>query len=221
MHLVELIHLKKVYQTGKLAEIEVIPDLNLRIDPGEYLALMGPSGSGKSTLLHLLGCLDRPTNGTYLLDGIDVSGLSDEDLSRVRNRKIGFVFQSFHLIPEMTVLENVELAMEKIDQVGLFSRARHRPSELSGGQQQRAAIARALVADPLMILADEPTGNLDRRTGRDILDIFDTLSRRGRTLVVVTHDDFVGSRAGQIIRMADGQIQSTKTAMGPAALSHF
>jgi putative ABC transport system ATP-binding protein len=182
---------------------------------------MGPSGSGKSTLLNLLGCLDRPTSGKYILGGEDVSALSDAELSEVRGRRIGFVFQSFNLIPQLTALDNIEVplfyqrihrrerrkrSMELADKVGLGTRAQHKPMELSGGEQQRVAIARALANDPLIILADEPTGNLDSKTGQEILAMFDELASRGRTIIMVTHDESVGRRAHSIVRVADGTV---------------
>jgi putative ABC transport system ATP-binding protein len=190
---------------------------------GQYIAIMGASGSGKSTLMNILGCLDRPTSGEYRLDGIDVESLDDERLSQVRGRRIGFVFQAFNLISELTVIENVEVplfyqglprkerrarAQEKINLVGLTDRARHRPSELSGGQQQRTAIARALVSNPAILMADEPTGNLDSATGESILVIIDQLHAAGLTIVLVTHDDRVAERSQRIIRLSDGLLIS-------------
>jgi len=221
MSLAELIDITKVYQMGAGVTVEALRGVHLAIEAGEYLAVMGPSGSGKSTLLNLVGCLDRPTRGRYLLGGEDVSRLSDAELSAVRGRRIGFVFQSFNLIPQLTALENIEVPLfyqgmprrerrrrseALAEQVGLEARVHHRPNELSGGERQRVAIARALANDPLILLADEPTGNLDSRTGAEILDIFDRLAERGRTLIVVTHDPDVGRRAQRIVRMADGRI---------------
>jgi putative ABC transport system ATP-binding protein len=219
--LAELVNLRKVYQPAAGVTVEALRGINLSIEEGEYLAIMGASGSGKSTLLNILGCLDRPTTGQYLLGGTSISDLSDDDLSEVRGRRIGFVFQSFNLIPQLTALGNIEvplfyrglhrrerhrLSQELAERVGLGPRARHRPMELSGGEQQRVAIARALANDPLIILADEPTGNLDTRTGQEILAIFDDLAARGRTLVVITHDERIGARTHSIVRLADGQI---------------
>ncbi|MGB3194974.1 MAG: ABC transporter ATP-binding protein, partial [Phycisphaerae bacterium] len=201
--------------------VEALRGVTLRIEEGEYLAIMGASGSGKSTLLNLLGCLDRPTSGQYLLGGEDVSQLSDGELSEVRGRRIGFVFQSFNLIPQLSALDNIEVplfyqgmhrrdrrrrATALAEQVGLGQRARHKPMELSGGEQQRVAIARALANDPLIILADEPTGNLDSKTGLDILTIFDDLAARGRTLIVVTHDENIARRTHRTVRLADGRV---------------
>jgi len=219
--LARLINLVKTYRVGADVTVEALRGVNLTVEEGDYLAVMGPSGSGKSTLLNLIGCLDRPSGGRYVLGGEDVSGLSDAALSEVRGRRIGFVFQSFNLIPQLSALDNIEVplfyqgvhrrerrrrAADLADRVGLGARSRHRPAELSGGEQQRVAIARALSNDPLLLLADEPTGNLDSRTGSDILDLFDALAERGRTLIVVTHDLQVGERTHRIVRMADGKI---------------
>lgn len=202
---------------------DALRGVDLTIPMGQYLAIMGASGSGKSTLMNILGCLDRPTSGEYRLDGIDVESLDDERLSQVRGRRIGFVFQAFNLISELTVIENVEVplfyqglprkerrarAQEKIDLVGLTDRATHRPSELSGGQQQRTAIARALVSNPAILLADEPTGNLDSATGESILVVIDQLHADGLTIVLVTHDDRVAERSQRIIRLSDGLLIS-------------
>ena len=223
MSLARLIDLRKTYRMGADVVVEALRGINLSIDEGQYLAVMGASGSGKSTLLNLMGCLDRPTSGRYVLGSQDVSDLSDAALSEVRGRRIGFIFQSFNLIPQLTALENIEVplfyqgvhrrdrrrrSMELAERVGLGPRARHRPMELSGGEQQRVAIARALVNDPLIILADEPTGNLDSRTGKEILALFDDLSSRGRTLIIVTHDEAIGRRTHAIVRVADGNIVS-------------
>ena len=221
MSLAELIDLEKSYRMGADMVVEALRGVTLRIEEGEYLAIMGASGSGKSTLLNLLGCLDRPTRGRYLLGGEDVSQLSDGELSEVRGRRIGFVFQSFNLIPQLSALDNIEVplfyqgmhrrdrrqrATALAEQVGLGQRARHKPMELSGGEQQRVAIARALANDPLIILADEPTGNLDSKTGLDILTIFDDLTARGRTLIVVTHDENIARRTHRTVRLADGRV---------------
>ena len=221
MSLAELIDLAKSYRMGADMVVEALRGVTLRIEEGEYLAIMGASGSGKSTLLNLLGCLDRPTSGRYLLGGEDVSQLSDGELSEVRGRRIGFVFQSFNLIPQLSALDNIEVplfyqgmhrrerrrrATALAEQVGLGQRARHKPMELSGGEQQRVAIARALANDPLIILADEPTGNLDSKTGLDILTIFDDLASRGRTLIVVTHDENIARRTHRTVRLADGRV---------------
>ena len=215
----------KIYDLGKV-KVEALIDVDIGIQPGEYLAIMGPSGSGKSTLLNLLGCLDRPTNGNYLIDGTDVSLLDDDSLSDIRNRKLGFVFQSYNLIPQLTVVENIEVPLyyqgmpEKesrqkaeslASRMGLEERLQHRPMELSGGQQQRVAIARALANDPVMILADEPTGNLDTATGDDVLQLMDELHEEGKTLVVVTHDSDVARRSRRIVRMLDGRVGSDRS----------
>jgi len=221
MSLAQLIDLTKTYHMGADIIVEALRGVDLDIEEGEYIAVMGPSGSGKSTLLNLIGCLDRPSGGRYILGGQDVSRLSDAELSEVRGRQIGFVFQSFNLIPQLTALDNIEVPLfyqgvhrhqrrhrsqELADRVGLGARARHKPMELSGGEQQRVAIARALSNDPLILLADEPTGNLDSRTGREILGVFDDLSARGRTLIVVTHDEAIAAHTHRIVRMADGKI---------------
>jgi len=220
--------LVKVYHLGETL-VEALRGISFNVMPGEYVAVMGPSGSGKSTLLNLLGCLDVPTEGSYFLDGEDVSQLDDDELSRVRREKIGFVFQSFNLISQINVLENIEVPLfyqgwnerdsrrraEQLAQlVGLGDRMHHRPAELSGGQRQRVAIARALANDPRIILADEPTGNLDSKTGQEIMSILDDLVNQGRTVVLVTHDRDVASHANRVIMLADGRIVSDKA---PAA----
>ena len=203
--------------------VEALKGVNVRIEEGEYLAIMGASGSGKSTLMNLLGCLDRPTDGAYLLDGKDVAKMDDDELSRVRGEKIGFVFQAFNLISELTIVENVEVplfyqgipkperarrAIDKLNLVGLCDRLTHRPKELSGGQQQRVAVARALVTDPSIIMADEPTGNLDSKTGVAILDLITNLHEAGMTIIMVTHDERVAERCERIVRLRDGEIES-------------
>lgn len=210
----------KNYQLGTV-ELRVLREIDIAINSGEYVAIMGPSGSGKSTLLNMIGCLDRPSSGSYHLGGLDVSKLEDNELSAIRGARIGFVFQSFNLIAQLNVLENIEIpmfyqnygevestdrAMELADLVGLGDRMKHRPSELSGGQQQRVAIARALANDPLIILADEPTGNLDSSSGADILAILDRLHDEGKTLVVVTHDEHIATHAQRVIRLFDGYV---------------
>jgi len=221
MSLAQLVNLTKTYHMGADVVVEALRGVDLEIGDGEYVAVMGPSGSGKSTLLNLLGCLDRPTRGRYILGGQDISRLSDSELSEVRGRRIGFVFQSFNLIPQLTALDNIEVPLfyqgvhrrerrrrghELAERVGLGARARHKPMELSGGEQQRVAIARALSNDPIILLADEPTGNLDSKTGQEILEVFDDLSARGRTLIVVTHDEAIARRTHRTVRMADGQV---------------
>lgn len=219
--LIRLENIEKVYQMGA-EEVHALRGLNVGIEPNEYVAIMGPSGSGKSTLMNIVGCLDSPTSGLYELDGIAVSGMKDDDLAEVRNRKIGFVFQTFNLLPRATALQNVELplvyggvsardrrtrALAAIEQVELSSRLHHRPSELSGGQRQRVAIARALVNRPKVLLADEPTGNLDARTGGEILDLLAARHRDGLTMVMVTHDASVAARADRVVRLVDGRVQ--------------
>lgn len=211
----------RVYRMGSVT-VEALRGISLTFRAGEYITVMGPSGCGKSTLLNVLGCLDRPTSGRYFLGGLDVSKLTDDDLSTIRGARVGFVFQSYNLIQQLSVLENIEVplyyqgiperrsrdrALELADLVGLGDRIDHRPGELSGGQQQRVAIARALANDPLMILADEPTGNLDSASGADILNVFDELHAQGKTLVLVTHSDEVSGRADRIIRLRDGRVE--------------
>ena len=211
---------RKTYQMGDIA-VHALQGVSLRIERGEYVAIMGSSGSGKSTLMNILGCLDVPTSGTYLLNGSDVRDVDEDTLSDLRNRYIGFVFQSFNLIPRTRALANVELplayagvsraerrraAMAALDEVGLADRVGHVPSELSGGQQQRVAIARALVTNPALILADEPTGNLDTTSGDEVLGIFERLSDEGRTVILITHEDEVATHARRVIRLRDGQI---------------
>jgi putative ABC transport system ATP-binding protein len=216
----DLRDVRHVYGEGD-TEVHALRGVTLTVERGDYVAIMGASGSGKSTLMNLLGCLDVPTSGIYRLDGVDVAGLPGHALSLVRNRRIGFVFQAFNLIPRMSAADNVELPLiyaavrrpvrrervaAALDLVGLGDRAHHRPNELSGGQQQRVAIARALVTAPSLILADEPTGNLDSASTADVLRIFDDVSRAGRTLVVITHEDDVAARAKRVVRMRDGQV---------------
>ncbi|MCU0241216.1 MAG: ABC transporter ATP-binding protein [Vicinamibacteria bacterium] len=223
--MIRLQSVTKTYDAGELA-VQALRGVDLNIEKGQMVAIIGPSGSGKSTLMHIMGCLDTPTEGTYVLDGEDVSTLSSLKLAGVRNRKIGFVFQTFNLLPKATVLKNVELpllyggsgrserlerAREALDRVGLLDRAKHKPSELSGGQRQRAAIARALVMNPQLILADEPTGNLDSKTGFEILEIFDALHARGETIIVVTHDPRIAERCERVVQIVDGQIVDDRT----------
>ncbi len=218
--IVELKNVVKEYANGPL-KVTALRGISLQINPGEYAVVMGASGCGKSTMLNLLGCLDRITAGQYLLGGEDISGFSDEQLSEVRSRRIGFIFQSYNLIPQLSVLENIEVplfyqgvsesnARERAEalaeRMGLSDRLKHKPMELSGGQQQRVAIARSLVADPILMLADEPTGNLDSKTGHEILELIDELHAEGKTIVMVTHDDDVANRAQREIRVFDGEI---------------
>jgi putative ABC transport system ATP-binding protein len=210
--------------------VHALRGLDLSIRPGEYLAIMGASGSGKSTLLNILGCLDVPSSGRYLLEGTDVAGMNDRQLSAVRRERFGFIFQSFNLIPQITVLENIEVplfyqgwqerqsrerARELAERVGLGDRIKHRPTELSGGQRQRVAIARALANDPAVILADEPTGNLDTQTGEEIMAILDDLAAKGCTIILVTHEANVGQHARRVIHMRDGRIDRDEE-VGPA-----
>jgi putative ABC transport system ATP-binding protein len=226
--LLVLEHVDKRYDAGEIS-VAALRDVNLAITRGECVAVMGASGSGKSTLMNMLGCLDLPTKGRYILAGTDVRALDDTDLAAVRNRFIGFVFQSFNLIPRTSALRNVELplvyagvrakereerARAALDQVGLGDRAHHKPSELSGGQQQRVAIARAIVTDPAIILADEPTGNLDTRATHDVLDLLDRLHTAGRTIVLITHEGEVAARASRVVRLSDGRIVSDEYQVG-------
>lgn len=218
--MIELENVTKVYRMGRV-EIAALQSVNLSIQQGEMVAIMGPSGSGKSTMLNVLGCLDVPTSGRYLLDGEDVGRLSDDRLAQVRNRKIGFVFQTYNLLPRLTALANVELpllyggnghdrrkqALEALERVGLADRVNHRPTELSGGQQQRVGIARALVKRPAIILADEPTGNLDSHSGEEIISILKQLNKdEGITVIIVTHDPSIAANTRRIVTMLDGRI---------------
>ena len=220
--MIELRGLTRHFRVGDQT-VRALQDVSLTIPDGDYLALMGPSGSGKSTLLHLLGCLDRPTSGSYVLDGHEVGTLPEGELAQIRSRKIGFVFQFFHLVPRLTAAGNVELPMilagirpserrarvaKALAAVGLTDRASHRPDQLSGGQRQRVAIARATVMGPSILLADEPTGNLDRASGKEIIELIERMNRDGLTVVVVTHDPEVGGRARRILKLVDGRIAS-------------
>jgi putative ABC transport system ATP-binding protein len=222
MNIINTISLTKDYNMGKVT-VNALKGLDLSIKKGEFVAIMGPSGSGKSTLMHILGCLDTPTNGEYHLDDTLVSNMKKRELAAIRNDKIGFVFQTFNLLPHLNILKNVELplmyagyrprkrkkmALEVLESVGLSDRIRHKPSELSGGQRQRVAIARAIVNNPAIILADEPTGNLDSQSGGDILEIFHTLHAQGHTVVMVTHDSHVAKKADRIITIKDGYIDN-------------
>jgi putative ABC transport system ATP-binding protein len=232
MSVIRAEHVVKNYRLGEM-DVPVLKGIDLDVEEGEYVALMGPSGSGKSTLMNILGCLDVPTSGRYFLEGQDVGTLDDDELARVRGMRIGFVFQTFNLLSRTSALENVELplhyqgrsarkaAIAALESVGLAHRADHQPSQLSGGERQRVAIARALITDPAILLADEPTGNLDSKTGTEILEILDGLARRGVTIVLVTHDRSVAAHAQRIIHLKDGKIEriertnSTATLLSP------
>jgi putative ABC transport system ATP-binding protein len=228
MPVIALERISRLFQVGD-QQVHALRGIDLSVDAGDYLSLMGPSGSGKSTLLNILGLLDRPSAGRYLLDGSDVTGLNDEQQARVRREKIGFVFQFFHLVPRMTAQGNVELPMvlagvppaerarradALLAQYGLADRAHHRPDQLSGGQRQRVAIARATVMHPAVLLADEPTGNLDRASGREVVQILERLHEQGVTLIVVTHDPELGRRAHRQLRMVDGAIEQDRREAG-------
>jgi len=220
--LIKVEGVKKIYDMG-LQKVEALAGVDLEIQQNEYIAIMGPSGSGKSTFMNILGCLDTPTEGAYFLKGKEVSSLDDDELARIRNEEIGFVFQTFNLLPRSTALQNVELplvyagvpaeerrrrAMEALEAVGLADRASHRPNELSGGQRQKVAIARALVNNPSIILADEPTGNLDSKSGEEIMNIFRKIHEAGNTIVIVTHEEYIAEHTRRIVRLRDGKIES-------------
>jgi putative ABC transport system ATP-binding protein len=219
--MLEIKKIKKIYQMGKV-KVEALRGVSFYIDKGEFVAIMGPSGSGKSTLMHIIGCLDQPSEGSFVIGGKDVSKLNDDRLAEIRNKRIGFVFQQFNLLSRTSILHNVEipliyaglkskqrrkLAMQALESVGLGDRVKHKPNEISGGEKQRAAIARALVNDPLIILADEPTGNLDTKTGEEIMKIFYKLHQQGHTLIMVTHEAEVARHARRIIYLRDGLIE--------------
>jgi putative ABC transport system ATP-binding protein len=221
MNIINIEHIAKIYQVG-LEEVHALRNVSLRIDKNEYVAIMGPSGSGKSTLMNMLGCLDTPTAGKYEFNGISVSEMNDNELARIRNKEIGFVFQTFNLLPRSDALHNVELpliyagvsyserrerAQKSLVDVGLGDRIHHKPNELSGGQRQRVAIARALVTNPSIILADEPTGNLDSKTGEEIMVLFNEIHNKGNTIILVTHEEYIAEHAARIIRLKDGLIE--------------
>jgi putative ABC transport system ATP-binding protein len=223
--LISITELRKIYHMGD-TEVRALDGVDLEVAAGDYLAIMGPSGSGKSTLMNLVGCLDTPTSGEYVLNGQPVSGLDDAELAHIRNREIGFVFQTFNLLSRATALANVELplvyarmpsarrrrlATEALEKVGLGDRIKHQPNELSGGQRQRVAVARALVNEPSILLADEPTGNLDSRTSEEIMTLFDDLNRSGNTIVLVTHEEDIAARAHRVVRLLDGRVVSDET----------
>lgn len=223
--MIRLENLVKVYSTGKI-EFEALREVNLEVKEGEYLSIVGPSGSGKSTLMNILGCLDRPTRGRYFLKDVDVSSLNDDELARIRNREIGFVFQAFNLLPRLSALENVELpliyagvpyskrikmAKEALEKVGLSDRLHHKPNELSGGQKQRVAIARAIVLNPSIIMADEPTGNLDTQSSIEVMKIFQNLNDEGATIIMVTHERDIAQHTKREVRIRDGRIVEDKT----------
>ncbi len=221
MNIINIEHIAKIYQVGT-EEVHALRDVSLKINKNEYVAIMGPSGSGKSTLMNILGCLDTPTKGLYDFNRVNVSQMNDNELAAIRNKKIGFVFQTFNLLPRSDALHNVELpliyagissaerkqkARQVLEQVGLGDRMHHKPNELSGGQKQRVAIARALVTEPSIILADEPTGNLDTKTGEDIMALFNEIYEQGNTIILVTHEEYIAEHAERIIRIRDGLIE--------------
>ena len=223
--LIDIRDLYKIYNEGKESEVRALDGVSLQIEKGEFVAIVGQSGSGKSTMMNVLGCLDIPTYGEYFLEGTDIGSLTDKQLARIRNREIGFIFQGYNLIQELDALENVtlpliyrgvsvfdreDMAMEALAKVGMDSRAHHRPSEMSGGQQQRVAIARAIATSPPIIMADEPTGALDSKTGKHVLEILRELYRGGTTILLITHDDGIAATARRVVRLSDGKIISDK-----------
>lgn len=225
MNIINIEHIAKVYQVGS-EEVHALRDVSLKIDKNEYVAIMGPSGSGKSTLMNMLGCLDTPTSGIYDFKGVSVSEMSDNELARIRNKEIGFVFQTFNLLARSDAIHNVELpliyagipsgerkqrAEQSLIDVGLKDRMHHKPNELSGGQRQRVAIARALVTKPAIILADEPTGNLDSKTGEEIMALFHEIHEKGNTIILVTHEEYIAEHAKRIVRLKDGLIEKDET----------
>lgn len=227
--MIRIEQLYKTYDTGTI-KVDALKQVNLEVKAGEFLAVMGPSGSGKSTLMNILGCLDQPTSGSYLLDGIDLSAMDEIELARIRNEKIGFVFQTFNLLPRLNALRNVELpmlyagidretrrqrAMIALERVGLADRWKHKPNELSGGQKQRVAVARALVNNPVILLADEPTGNLDTRSGYEIMSLFQELNTIGSTIVLVTHETEIAEHAHRVVHFRDGRLTRTDLVENP------
>lgn len=225
MNIINIEHIAKIYRVG-LEEVHALRDVSLRIDKNEYVAIMGPSGSGKSTLMNMLGCLDTPTSGKYEFKGVSVSEMSDNELAKIRNKEIGFVFQTFNLLARSDAVHNVELpliyagvptaerrerAIQALIDVGLKDRLHHKPNELSGGQRQRVAIARALVTNPAIILADEPTGNLDSKTGEEIMALFHEIHEKGNTIILVTHEEYIAEHAARIVRLKDGLIESDES----------
>ncbi len=221
--LIRIRNIYKIYNEGQESEVRALNGVSLDIDQGEFVAIVGASGSGKSTLMNVLGCLDIPTYGEYWLNGVDVTGLSDKELARIRNREVGFVFQGYNLIQELTALENVTLpliyqgvpisrredqAMEALERVGMADRARHRPAQMSGGQQQRVAIARALATHPSIVMADEPTGALDSKTGQQVLELLRQMYREGTTIILITHDNSIAATARRVVHLSDGKIIS-------------
>ena len=224
--IIELKNITKMYDMGGAEEVHALQGVSITLTKNEYVAIMGPSGSGKSTLMNIIGCLDTPTSGQYIFNGVNVSEMSDNELARVRNREIGFVFQTFNLLPRSDALHNVELpliyagtpaaerrrkAMETLQHVQLGDRAHHKPNELSGGQRQRVAVARALVTNPSIILADEPTGNLDTKTGEEIMMLFEELHTQGNTIILVTHESDIAEHAHRVIRIRDGKVESDES----------
>ena len=232
--IIKLQNITKIYHVGS-EDVHALQDISLEIRKNEYVAVMGPSGSGKSTLMNLIGCLDTPTSGLYELNGLNVSDMNDNQLAKIRNKEIGFVFQTFNLLARSDVLHNVELpliyggigsgerkkmAREAIERVGLTERIHHKPNELSGGQRQRVAIARALVTQPSILLADEPTGNLDSKTGDEIMTLFDKLQKEGNTIILVTHEDYIAEHADRNIRLRDGMVQKDEVVQNKRIVNH-